>query len=378
MAGIPPRRWRQERAVLAEHRHRLSGVAARLYPGLPQVAGTGLLCRQEWLAPAPVALDGLALAWTDRAPDPVADGTGPVSSHVRPARPGGGAFPSYAEAIAALDPPVLLENRVCYRPLAAALAGSPALTLSKTSYFDAVSLGHAVAHELAAAWQAEPGGLALADLPLRSQAGDPCDLPRRPAILAVAALTLRRTPAGAASFVLHWRDPAKVNHGGGLYQVMPVGLFQPVSGTPAGIASDLSLWRCLAREYSEEFLGGSEDYHAPGGVLDYGRWPFWRRLEHARQAGKLTVHCVGMGVDPLTFATDLLTVAVFDADVYDAAFGALVTQNAEGVVIGGGDGAGIPLDAGTVARFTGGGEPIQASGAALLSLAWRHRRHLLG
>src|SRR5205085_11019377 len=98
MPGISPQRWRRERAVLAEHRHRLSGVAARLYPELPQVAGTGLLCRQEWLPPAPVALDGLALAWMDRAPAPVADGLGPGSAHVRPARPGGGAFPGYAGA----------------------------------------------------------------------------------------------------------------------------------------------------------------------------------------------------------------------------------------------------------------------------------------
>jgi hypothetical protein len=378
MTGEAPQRWRRERAVLAEHRHRLSGVAARLYPGLPQIGGTGLLCREEWLPAAPVALDDLALAWAAEAPAPVADGTGPASAHVRPTRAAGDAYPSYAQAVAALDPPALFENRVCYRLLAAKLLEPPALTLSETRYFDAVSVGHAVAHELAAAWQAAPDGLTMAGLPLRAQAGDPCDLPRRPAIVAVAALTLRRTAAGEASFVLHWRDPARVNHAGGLYQVMPVGLFQPVSATPAGMANDFSVWRCLAREYSEEFLGGSEDYHAPGGVLDYGRWPFWQRLERARQAGKLTVHCLGVGVDPLTFATDLLTVAVFDADVYDAIFGTLVTHNAEGRVVTGQDAGGIPFDAETVARFTGGGEPIQASGAALLTLAWQHRRHLLG
>ena len=58
---------------------------------------------------------------------------------------------------------------------------------------------------------------------------DPCALQRRSAITAVTTLTLRRAPDGTASFLLHWRDPARVNHAGGLYQVMPAGIFQPVS-----------------------------------------------------------------------------------------------------------------------------------------------------
>ena len=53
--------------------------------------------------------------------------------------------------------------------------------------------------------------------PVLVKAGDPCDLPRRPGIVAIASLTLRREPGGQASFVLHWRDPAKVNHAGGMY-----------------------------------------------------------------------------------------------------------------------------------------------------------------
>jgi hypothetical protein len=56
----------------------------------------------------------------------------------------------------------------------------------------------------------------------------------------------------------------------------------------------------------------------------------------------------------------------------------MVAQNAEGRVITGEGSAGIPFDAATVARFTGDGERMQASGAAILTLAWQHRRHLLG
>jgi hypothetical protein len=372
-----PERWRLVREVLRTHRHRLSGVAARLYPDLPRAGHPDFLAAAAWLPDEPVALGDLALGWAGDPVPPVIRGTGSASAHVRPARPDGGRYATYAEAIAALDPPALFENRVCYRPLAADLRGRPRLSLGQTRYFDAVNVGHAVAHELAAAWHDSRGGITMADLPLRALAGNPCDLPRRPAIVAVAALTLRRAPGGRASFVLHWRDPAKVNHAGGLYQVIPTGLFQPVTGTPAGIATDFSLWRCLVREFSEEFLGGSEEYAAPGGVLDYHGWPFYQRMERARQAGTLTVHCLGLGVDPLTFAADILTVVVVDGDVYDAMFGGLVAQNAEGRVITGDGAAGIPFDAGVVARFSGGGEPVQPSGAALLALAWQHRRHLL-
>ena len=51
---------------------------------------------------------------------------------------------------------------------------------------------------------------------------------------------------------------------------------------------------------------------------------------------------------------------------------------AEGRVITGGGAAGIPFTAGTVDRLAGGREPFQAAGAALLRLAWEHRKHLLG
>jgi hypothetical protein len=79
----------------------------------------------------------------------------------------------------------------------------------------------------------------------------------------------------------------------------------------------------------------------------------------------------------VTFATDVLTVAVFDGPEFDTVFGDLVALNAEGRVITGGA-EGIPFTKDTVTRLAGGDEPVQASGAALLQLAWRHRRHLLG
>jgi hypothetical protein len=380
-AADSPERWRQVRAVLTANRPELSRVAAGLYPGLLRVGSTDLLSRAEWLPDVPLGLDDLALAWVEQPPSPALDLTGPVSAHVRPVREAGGRYASYADAVAALDRPGLFENRPCYRLLGAALAGQRALRLTRTSYFAGMELGHSVAHELAAAWAESRDGVSMAALPLRSLAGDPCALDRRRSLCAVTTLTLRRAAGGEASFVLHWRDPAKVNHAGGMYQVMPVGLFQPATGAAAAVPHDLSLWKCMAREFSEEFLGTSEDYEdyeTGGGLLDYDRWPFYLRLTQARRAGRLAVFCLGAGVDPVTFATDVLTVAVFDGAEFDGAFGGLVALNAEGRVITGGRAEGIPFTEDTVTRLVGGAEPMQASGAALLQLAWQHRRHLLG
>lgn len=362
----------------------LGRAAARLYAGLPRAAGTELLARPGWLPAAPVRLDELPLTWQDDPPAPVIDARGPLTRHVRPGlaaaagAAAGGQYRSYAEAIGALDRPALFEDRVCYRLLAARLDAEPGLAFGACRYFDGVNLGHAVAHELAAAWASGPGALTMAGLPLRAAAGDPCDLARRPATVAVTTLTLRRGPGGAASFVLHWRDPARVNHAGGLYQVMPAGIFQPVTDAPAALRSDLSLWRCMVREFSEEYLGTAEEYPTSGGVLDYRAWPFYRQLAGARAAGALGVWCVGAGVDPLTLATDILTVAVLDAGVFDSVFGGLVAGNAEGRVVMHGGSAAIPFTGETVRRFSDGTEPVQAAGAALLRLAWQHRRHLLG
>ena len=105
------------------------------------------------------------------------------------------------------------------------------------------------------------------------------------------------------------------------------------------------------------------------------------QLSTARNAEKLRVSCLGVGVDPLTLAVDILTAAVFDGDVFDATFDGLVTTNAEGRIIAGqgASGApGVPLTTEAVERFGGGAEPMQAAGAAILQLAWRHRDSLLG
>jgi hypothetical protein len=316
-----------------------------VYPQVMRVGSTPLLAKPEWLPPAPLGLDDIGLAWVD-TPPPGADVNGPASAHLRPLRPTGARYPSYAEALAQIERPRLLENRPIYRLLSASLAaGPPLLRLTRGRYFDWLNGGEGVAHELADAWHADPDRYWLPErLRLRTLAGNPGDLPGRSTLSAVTTLTLRVPPTGEPTFVLHWRDPAAVTHAGGMYQVMPVGVFQPAGEGAVAEARDLDLWRGIAREFSEEFLGAAEDYDGPG---DYASWPFFERLSAARAAGRLRVWCLGLGADPLAV-------------------------NAEGRVM-----TGVPFTAGTVGRFVGH-EPMQPAGAAVLELAWEHRKLLLG
>jgi hypothetical protein len=371
-----PEHWREVRRLLHSQRHDLGAEAGRLYPSMPRVAGTTLLCRPEWIPAEPLPLEQIGLAWTDTAA-PGVDTGGAVSAHLRPWRRPGRRYASYAAALAAIERPRLLENRPSYRLLSASLAGpAPSLEFSLGRYFDAVNAGEAVAHELAQARLEDPQSISPQRLPLRARLGDPCDLPRRRAVVAVSTLTLRVPATGPPTFLLHWRDPASVTHAGGLYQVMPVGVFQPAGASATARRRDFDLWRCMAREFSEEFLGTPEHYGAE--PLDYARWPLFAKLDAAREAGQLALWCFGLGTDPLTMAADILVAAVFRGDVFDALFGGLVAANEEGRVVSWPGLTGVPFTAEVVSRFAGGSEPMQPAGAAVLELAWQHRDRLLG
>ncbi|MGZ3143750.1 hypothetical protein ACVDFE_17490 [Lentzea chajnantorensis] len=334
-----PAQWLAVRAHLLEHRHAFAVKAAAEYPDVPKVAGTPLLTAAHWTPAQPVPLHDLTLELKQANEFRLTAGGLPEG------------FRSYSEAMAALAAPAVFENRPTYRLLG--FTGRH-LTFGIGSYFDGIDVGEACAHEYAAR------ELGHADaMPLRAAVGDPCDPSRRPVNVAISTLTIRHDRAtGAATFFLHWRDPRKVGHAGGLYQVLPVGVFQAATDP----VNDFSLWRCMVREFAEELLGAPEEYAGP---VDYDGWPFARRLAEAR------VWYLGTGVDPLTFATDVLTVAVFDAALFDELFGDLVAHNDEGRVL-----AGLGFTAENVERFVHD-EPTQAAGAALLALAWQHRETLL-
>jgi hypothetical protein len=379
---MDPGEWRRVRAYLQEHRHELSASAAASYPAADRAEGTPLLTHPSWLPAAPLPLDAVRLTWhAPVTPSPGAPGrAGPDAAAwdaalaaVLPGHAGGSPYSRYSAAVADLAAPAIFENRRTYRLAGAEVAGAgtrPAgprgwLAFGPGTFFQGYDVGPAVAHEHAAAV------LGVLDREeLRALAGDPRDLARRPANLAISTLTLRADGA-AATFPLHWRDPAKVGHAGGLFQVVPVGIFQAADDGLASQAQDFDLWHGMTREFAEELLGQSEDYGPAGTPVDYQAWPFARQLTAARHGGAVRPWVLGLGVDPLTLATDLLTVVVIDAPVFDELFGAMVSSNDEGRIR-----PGLAFTAETVSRLTTR-EPMQAAGAALLRLAWRHRAVLL-
>jgi hypothetical protein len=375
-------RWLAVRGSLNTSRHDLASAAQHLYPASSRVAGTPLLARPEWLPATPVPLGEVRLVWLPDAPRPGID-TPLGSPEVLPLRGDGHRFGSYAAALEALRRPGLFEDRACYRLLEAQATPEGAkLGFGPGHYFQSINTCEAVAHEYAAATLAGGGQAppAMAGLPLRSLIGDPTDLARRPVMVAVCTLVLRADRASAtAAMILHWRDPARVASGGGMYQVAPVGVFQPSHDAEWNRANDFSLWRCFVRELAEELLGAGEDYQSDTAPIDYDGWPLAARLAEARRSGALRVYWLGLGCDPLTLAADMLSVAVFDAGLFDATFAGLVRANAEGRIVapgGPGEAVGVPFKETTIEQFAVR-EPMQPAGAALLRLAWAHRGMLL-
>jgi hypothetical protein len=361
-------RWLRVRNHFREHRHGLAVSAVRVYPESAAVEGTPLLSTPHWLPDHPIPLDQIELHYTPDAGFSGITGTEPSARRLLPIRADVSRYHTYSEVVAELNMPGIFENRSTYRLLSADLHTGPRMMFSRGVYFDGIDVGDAAAHEYTTATLSE-----ITTHDLRDAIGNACDPARRPVNVALSTLTLRHNrAAGAATFPLHRRDGATVSHAGGMYQVLPVGVFQPAGEEPWNITNDFSLWRCIVRELAEELRGEAEGYHTGRGPIDYDAWPFSSRLTHALDTGQVRAFCVGMGVDPLTLATDILTVVVIDSPLYDELFNHVADANAEGSIV-----PAVPLTAETVQRYASH-EPTQAAGAALLKLAWRHRPVLLG
>ena len=368
------RRWLRVHGFLGRERHALAVGAAAGYPPELRVAGTPLLAQPPWRLPAPVPLDALRLQFRPGAPAPDVPDLAALAPELLPEHPGGGRCQRYSDAVGALAAPSVFENRPVYRLLEADLSdpAGPRLAFGRGRYFDGIDTGGAAGHEYAAARLAGLTDPAAARSPYRTALGGPAALARRSATLGLSALTLRldRT-TGAATFPLHYREPGRVGHAAGMYQVLPVGVFQPSGEAPWNEANDFSLWRGLLREYAEELLGADEDHGSERAPVDYGAWPLAGALGDGLAGGQVRAWCLGLGADPLTFAVDLLAVVVIDAPLYDDLFGAMVAGNAEGRVINS-----RPFDPPSVGALLADA-PLQAAAAALLTLALDHRDLLL-
>jgi hypothetical protein len=364
--------WLRLTSALNHDRHGMAVRAAAGYPPGLRLAGTPLLAPPAWRLPAPVPLDSVRLEFRPD-PAPCLPEVSDLAPYALPHRADGTRYQRYSDVVAALAAPAVYENRPTYRLVEADLAAAdgqagPRLAFGRGRFFDGIDATGPAALEYAAA----ECGVAPGHRPYRAALGGPAGLAGRSATMAVSALTLRHDrAAGTAAFPLHYRDPGRVSHAGGLYQVVPVGVFQPSGEAPWNEANDFSLWRGLLREYAEELLGADEDHGSERAPIDYAAWPLARAMTDGLADGRVRAWCLGLGADPLTFALDLLAVVVVDAPLYDDLFGDVVDANAEGRVI-----RPRPFDEPSVTGLLAG-TPLQAAAAALLTLALAHRGPLL-
>ncbi len=377
--------WRRDRRYLNRHRGELAQLAKDLYSADFHLNSTTLMAPADWMPNAPIKLDDIELEWSESQPKIAVTGTEPEASNVLPLRAAGRRFDRYTSAIRYLDRPALFENRASYRLLGANLQDGKKAKLSfgLGTYFDKLDASEAAAHELAAAVRSGPADETpdWSALPLRSLIGDPFDLERRAVMPAIETLTLRRqVDSGRATFLLHWRDPAKVATAAGIYGLIPAGEFQPSSVTAWDTKNDFNLWRNMVREYSEELLGEPERDGSQGQPIDYDNWSLYRSLQQSRSEGTVNAYCLGLGLDTLTLTATLLTVVVIDDHVFDELFGDTVKINAEGSLVSAIESTavsdGVPFTEETVQRMLTS-EPMASPGACILSRAWEFRDQLL-
>ncbi|MEU0517343.1 helix-turn-helix domain-containing protein [Streptosporangium sp. NPDC006007] len=377
-ATASQRRWREERRYLNQHRASLAAEAVALYPRQVRVRDVPLIAGEGWLPQEPVRLEEIELTWIDGPQRVAVDGTEPEAFAARPLRVPGRAYDRYTSAIRYLDPPTLFENRPSYRLTDLNWHnGNGQMSFGLANYFDKLDISEAVGHELAAA-RMKNQHVTWADLPFRTLLSDPFGFRRRAVIPAITTLTLRRRRThGTATFMLHWRDPAKVATASGLYDVIPAGEFQPSSMAPWDLSNDFDLWRNVVRELSEEVLGTPEHDGSRSAPIEYDGWPLYRDLGRALQERRVSIYCLGVALDALTLAATIMTVLVIDDDVFDDLLADMVTANAEGITVFGEAGQhGIPFTEPNVNRLLTS-EPMASPGAGCLALAWRYRGLLL-
>jgi transcriptional regulator with XRE-family HTH domain len=374
------RRWRETREMLGGSRRTLAAVAERLYPEftVQGLENTGIIAHPSWLPLEPVPLRSVVLDLDEHSPAPTVTGSECESALVRPLASAEQRYQRYSHAVRDLASPRLFENRLCFRVVGVDWA-MPVVQLQfgAMCFFDSIDTNEALAHEMALHHLSRDnrgdvavGRASWRRLAFRKLVGDPFDLSRRPLMGAIGTLTIRG--GESPSMVLHQRDGGRVAGGGGMAHLLPAGIFQPSSVLPGAIAVDFSIWRNIQREYSEELLGCPE-HDGSGRPIDYAGLEPFVTMDQALSDGRVRVYCLGLTLDSLTLCADLLTVAVFEPELYDNIFCDSVDTNDEGAI----PVRAVPFEGHTIARLREG-EQLSPGAAAAIHLAWGHRNVILG
>ena len=373
------RRWRETRELLGGYRRKLAIVAEHLYPEfvVPGLENTGVITHPSWLPSEPVPLRSLVLDLDEYVAAPAIMGGERESAQVRPLASCEQRYQRYSHAVRDLTPPRLFENRLCFRVIGIDLTIPVAqLQFGAMCFFDSIDTNEVLAHEMALHHLSHDnrGDVAVSRaswrrLTFRKLVGDPFDLSRRPLMGAIGTLTIRG--GESPCMVLHQRDGGRVAGGGGMVHLLPAGIFQPSSVLPGAIAADFSIWRNIQREYSEELLGRAE-HDGSGRPINYGELEPFVTMDQALSDGRVRVYCLGFTLDALTLCADLITVAVFEPEVFDRLFCDAVQTNDEGAI----PVRAVPFEGHTIAKLRELGQ-LSPGAAAAIHLAWCYRNSIL-
>lgn len=325
-----------------------------------------LLTRPGWILERPLDLGDVALRWEP-----------PTGSYQTP--PPVKVLPSgttYSEAIAARQGGENLYNGVVYRPLDISVGHDDgmAITFTEGRYFDYLDSSEVLAYELAELIVG-PRPRAVRRAEYRRSISNPFDLRTRSTSLGINTLTIRDAAGEGAGFFMHRREGRAMVNEVGMYHVIPAGEFAPSDISYEAISLDLDLLRNIVREYAEEFLGVPEAYGRGGKRIDFAADEPYVSIMRAYRDRTLRISVLGVALDALCLKPELLTVSVIEAGTFDRIFGQSVVTNAEGTIVSGGRGRGIPFTETEVCRYTGRAETTR-SAVACISLAWAARADL--
>ena len=327
------------RGSLKSEMAELQSKAQEHQRNLMLVKGVPLLVKPGWIPAQPLPFEMVRLDWVEPSGSEAA-----MRSVFEPAREitrrywarGQEYRDTYHNVIERLEHPNmrLFFDGSSYRLLNVAASAdddsspkSPVtLTFTAGRYFDALDTTDVLGYETALLYigTKQPKGLTRPVLgrgdPMhgkyRRWLRDPFDLNRRCGIPGVCTLTIRRG-SPVPSFVLHERNPAKVALAQGVTHVTPAGEFQPRDLSSLASIVDLDLWNNMMREYAEEFLGVEE---AQGQPIDERNSILLSNtmsaLDEARRRGQIITRFLGIGLDPLTWKPEILTIAIFDPVVF--------------------------------------------------------------
>lgn len=325
------------------------------------------LGQPDWILPSPVPLDEVDIALESEVGGTRRDVALRMASYHWPRDPLGLPTKSYAEAIEAYDKPNLWWDSDTYCICKVSTQGSGLqLIFSLRRYFDGVNTQEVLSYEAA---RREVSNCDLTPVYARLRGG-PCDLGNRYATTSIVTLTLIRD-SDRPFFLLHYRNPKSVATGGGTYHVTPAGEFEPTNISPNPEIAGFNLWSNVMREYAEEFLGLEEYKGGKGFITNYDLESPFRELNEAVMTGKVTPWCLGLTLNPLSWKPELLTVVVFESDIFQELFPAIDVDD-EGTKMGR-----FPFDKKNVEDFLCS-KKIHPVAHAALAKAWEMRASLLG